>query len=581
MPMRILHICGTTRGAPWLCEIVREQAAHGHDVSVVIAGTDGPLPRALERAGVRYLVLPHDPFIHADPRRAWRSISRLAKLMRAERPDVIQSHLFPSNVAGRIAAWLADVPIRLSMNAGPYVLESPILGEIDVRTSRVDTRVIASCEYVRRLYVDRGVAPGRVALVYYGSNPARFDPARAEPAAARHSLGVNPDTPLVGLVAYFYPPSPDSPMTPPWLVGRGLKGHDVLLRAIPQVLASVPNAKFVMVGEGWEDRGRDYEREMHALAATLGVTSAVIFTGYRRDIPDLLAAFDVAVQCSLSENVGGAIEALMMGAPMVVASTGGLVDAVRHDETGLVVPADDPSALAAAIVALLTDRARARRFGDRGRAFMLERFTASRTAADLDALYRECAAEARFGGREPRESGYRWTRRAARTIAAPIWAFRLARPILLALTGERSRSPVALAVFVIRLVAVRIRDIAAAAIVLTIAAPLFLWHRALHFGGPLFTDIAVTGLHGLPFPLRIFTVAPARWMARLPWFITLLKTRQLTLFGPAPSPHDGTVAMARSDPRAQRRPGVFGFRDGSRALAPEHQQPPPRQAHRS
>src|SRR5690606_25217772 len=157
----------------------------------------------------------HDPLIDGDPVRAWRRIRRLSRLMRVERPDVIQSHLFPSNIAGRIAAWMADVPIRLSMNAGPYVLESPVLGAIDLQTSRVDTRVIASCEYVRRLYIERGVAPDRVALVYYGSNPARFDSARTDPAAARQRLGVAAGTPLVGLVAYFYPPSPDSPTTPP------------------------------------------------------------------------------------------------------------------------------------------------------------------------------------------------------------------------------------------------------------------------------------------------------------------------------------------------------------------------------
>ena len=112
MPMRVLHICGATRGAPWLGEIVREQAARGHDVTVVISGREGPLPRALERAGVRYLVLPHDPFIDADPLRAWRRISRLADLIWTERPDVIQSHLFPSNIAGRIAAWLADEAVE-------------------------------------------------------------------------------------------------------------------------------------------------------------------------------------------------------------------------------------------------------------------------------------------------------------------------------------------------------------------------------------------------------------------------------------------------------------------------------------
>lgn len=579
--MRVLHICGATRGAPWLCEIVAEQVTRGHDVSVVIAGADGALGRGLDEAGARYLVLPHDPFAHAAPLASWRAISQLARLIRTERPDVIHSHLFPSNVAGRLAAWLADAPIRLSMNAGPYVLESPILAAIEVRTSQLDTAVIASCEYVRHLYAGHGVAHHRIALAYYGSNPSRFDPARARPQAARLSLGVDVATPLVGLVAYFYPPSPDSPTTPPFLVGRGLKGHEVLLQAVPRVLSDLPGVRFVLVGEGWGERGRQYQDDMVTLARSLGVGHAVIFAGYRDDVPDLLAAFDVALQCSLSENVGGAIEALMMGAPTVVSATGGLVDAVRHDETGLVVPPGDPGALAEAIVTLLTDRERARRLGERGRALMLERFTVRRTADDLDALYNRCAADVRFGGRAPRESGYRSFQRVARTIAAPIWALRLARPVLLAIAGQRSMPTAALVWFVTRLAAERIRDVMVATVVLAVGAPLLLGHRLRHSAGPLFTDISVTGRHGLPFLLRTFTVEPTSgWMRRLPWFITLLVTRHLTLFGPVPSPHQSAVTVARTDPRVRRRPGIFAVRNGRGESAPAP--PPPRlpEAHR-
>src|SRR5690606_20005680 len=108
-----------------------------------------------------------------------------------------------------------------------------------------------------------------------------------------------------------------------------------------------------------------------------------------------------------------------------------------------------------------------------------------------------------------------------------------------------------------------------------ITCPLFVWHRVRHRGGPLFTNLTVTGRHGLPFPLRAFTVAPVvPWMNRLPWFITLLITRQLTLFGPTPSRHGRATARARTDPRAQRRPGVIDLRSGGDALAPARRQPP-------
>jgi glycosyltransferase involved in cell wall biosynthesis len=97
------------------------------------------------------------------------------------------------------------------------------------------------------------------------------------------------------------------------------------------------------------------------------------------------------VQCPLSETLGGTIEALLMERPTVGTRVGGIPESVRHEETGLLVPPADPAALAAAIERLLANRDEARRFGVAGRKLMLERFTLSRTGADLDALYRRIA----------------------------------------------------------------------------------------------------------------------------------------------------------------------------------------------
>lgn len=419
--MRVLHLCGTARGAPWLVEIVQELAARGHDVTAVISPGEGNLAGALDAIGIRHLAVDHDVLIGARPLAAVVRAVRLVRLLLAERPDVLHSHLFPSNIAGRIAGWLADVPIRMSMNAGPYYLESPIFDRLDLLTAPLDTKVIASCEYTRHLYRSNGLPESRLALVYYGSRPTRFDPARADRHRLRRELGLAHDVPLIGMVAYFYPPSEPGPTVAPHLAGLGIKGHDVLLRAIPLVLAQVPNARFVLVGDGWGPQGQVYLNDMKALAASLGVDHAVTFAGQRNDVPDLLAGLDVAVQCSRSENLGGAIEALLMEAPLVVSRIGGLVDAVRHDETGLVVPSDDPPALADAIGRLVGDRALRRRLGAAGRALMLDRFTAARTGADIDALYRACAGEAG----SPRPPGYRRARMFVRWLWSPVLAVRL------------------------------------------------------------------------------------------------------------------------------------------------------------
>jgi glycosyltransferase involved in cell wall biosynthesis len=443
--VRVLHVCNASGGAPWLVEILRELRDRGHEVAAVVRGDDGSLAAALREIGVRYIVLDHDMLAGANPFVAARRILRLISLFRQERPDIVQAHLFSSTIATRIAAWIADVPIRLSMNTGPYYLESPILGDVDVRTAWVDTRIIASCEYTRRLYIEKGVPADAVDLIYYGSNAARFDPAHVDRGRIRRELGVGDDVPIIGMVAYFYPPSRPHPAVSPAMVNRGIKGHDVLLKAVPLVLAKLPDARFVLVGDGWGERGKAYRLEMEALAASLGIAHSVTFLGHRLDVPDLLAGFDVALQCSLSENLGGAIEALMMQAPLIVSRTGGLVDAVRDEETGLVVPPDDPPALAAAICRLIDDRALAQRLAAAGRKLMLERFTAARTGADLDDLYRSCAAAARFAGRPPHLAGYRLGRTVLRSAWSPIWALQLLRmvwPVVLAVINHRRASGV-------------------------------------------------------------------------------------------------------------------------------------------
>jgi hypothetical protein len=91
--------------------------------------------------------------------------------------------LFPSIVLGRIAGWLADVPVQFSMIPGPYYLEAPILGEIEARTAWADTRVIASCEHTRTLYVRHGVSADRLDLITTVPTSGRSTP-RAPTAGA-------------------------------------------------------------------------------------------------------------------------------------------------------------------------------------------------------------------------------------------------------------------------------------------------------------------------------------------------------------------------------------------------------------
>lgn len=372
-----------------MAEQLRElRDRHGCEVLAVVGGERGSLVELLRAENIPYHV---EDFIFTTPRgmlRAPFAIIRLARLFRRERVDVVQSHLFFSMVIARLAAWLADVPVRLAMYASPFHLEAHTSLWIDRATCRMESALIPSCERTVELCRGMGVGEERLALVYYGPDERRFDPQKVGPADIRAAFGWPPETPLIVKVAYFYSRLSKSRWVPPVVHRRGIKGHGDLVKAAPFVLAEYPDAKFLLIGSGWGEAGEEYKREVEQLVREMGLEQSVVFPGYRTDANRILREADVAVQASLHDNPAGTIEALLMECPTVVTRVGGLVDTVREGETGLQANPSDPPDLARAILLMLRDPERARSLGRAGRRLMLERFTLSRTVDDLHDLYR-------------------------------------------------------------------------------------------------------------------------------------------------------------------------------------------------
>ena len=158
------------------------------------------------------------------------------------------------------------------------------------------------------------------------------------------------------------------------------KGYDVLLHA----LAALPEAALVLVGDGPE------RRPLEALAADLGVGDRVRFAGWQAEPRRLLTTFDVFALPSRFEGFPLAIvEAMLAELPVVATAVGSVPEAVRADETGLLVPPDDPVTLAAALRRLLDDPPLRLRLGEAGRRLAVERFTATAMARSFERLYEE------------------------------------------------------------------------------------------------------------------------------------------------------------------------------------------------
>jgi glycosyltransferase involved in cell wall biosynthesis len=339
-----------------------------YDVSV-LALSGGAGVRRLERTGVSVCVL--------DDMDDAAAIEAVAAHLTAVKADVVHNHMYRAEVIGTQAAWsLAAAGRRRPFVVGT-VHSSRVRSEEDralVRalTPKMDHLIAVSRAIVRKIE-DEGRAGAPISLIYNGVDLARY----AEPQVCCTLHGEYPiphDAPIVGVVARLEPE----------------KGHPTLLDAWPAVLAAVPNAHLLIVGEGTE------REALEAQAAALGLGASVTFTGRRDDVPAVTAALDVAVLPSYREAQGLSIlEAMALSTPVVASAVGGIPEMIEHGRTGLLVPPHDPEALATSIVRLLTDHPYADTLGRAGHDLVHERFCVELMVRAVESIYDEAVADER------------------------------------------------------------------------------------------------------------------------------------------------------------------------------------------
>lgn len=356
---------GTSGGAQeHVYNLVTRLDPERYDVSV-LALSGGPGVRRIERTGVSVCVL--------DDMDDEAATEAVAAHLAAVGADVVHNHMYRAEVIGTQAAWqLAAAGRRRPFVVGT-VHSSRVRSEEDrdlVRrlTPRMDHLIAVSRAIVRKIE-DEGRVGAPISLAYNGVDLARY----AEPLACCTLHGEFPipvGAPIVGVVARLEPE----------------KGHPTLLDAWPAVLAAVPNAHLLIVGEGSQ------RPLLEAQALSLG--KAVTFTGRRDDVPAVTAALDVAVLPSYREAQGLSIlEAMALSRPVVASAVGGIPEMIEHGRTGLLVPPRDPGALAASIVRLLTDHPYADTIGRAGRDLVHERFCLELMVRAVESIYDEAVAD--------------------------------------------------------------------------------------------------------------------------------------------------------------------------------------------
>ena len=328
---------------------------------------DGPMRARYEAAGVPVVATPAVSTLVAvrTARQAWR----LARRFRDSGVDVVHCHDVYTNWFAGLADRLAAVPLLTSKRWIGGQRRHLQLGRVAYRLS---ARVLANSDGVARtLIADDGVPAGRVVVVPNFVEDAAFttlsDGACRE---MREEWGVPLGSPVVGCVARLRPE----------------KGQATLLRAAAQVRDRHPDLVVVLVGDGSE------EPALRALAAELGLADRVCFAGHRPNRPNPHQLFHVSVLASDHEGFPNTlVEAMAAARPTVASNVGGVPDAVLDGETGLLVPAGDPVALAGALSRVLGDPTWGAELGARGRAVARERFTPERVTSRLTQVYAELA----------------------------------------------------------------------------------------------------------------------------------------------------------------------------------------------
>jgi glycosyltransferase involved in cell wall biosynthesis len=298
-------------------------------------------------------------------------VFQLARLLRRERVDVAQTHLFEPSTVGLLAARAAGTRLRVvTRHHSDFTttFRKPIHRRVDRWHAMTSDRVMAASEAVKRAMVRyEGVPEDRIVVARYGYDFEALRPrlTPGERSRLRRSAGGGRRV-LVGTVARL----------------SVEKGHDDLLRAIPAVLRHEPDACFVLIGAG------PLRADLERAAERLGVGDHVRFLGWRSDAHALIEAMDVIVHPSLHEAFSSAIiEAMALERPVVSTDVAAAPEQIDHGETGLLVPPRDPDALAAGLVELLRDPARAAAIGREARRRAVQRLSFPRVMRDYENFY--------------------------------------------------------------------------------------------------------------------------------------------------------------------------------------------------
>lgn len=337
-----------------------------YEIAVYCTHMKGPLGEELEALGF--------PVFHEPVRRRadhWLRPARIFRFLRKRRPDVVHTHNVAAFLDSALPARVAGVPALVHTDHSKRYPERRRYMVAERWLSRLaDVFCAVSNDTRRDLVRFEKIPESRIEVVYNGCDLSSV-PGAADRREVRASLGLDDDTPVLGMASRL----------------EWQKGHDLLVAAMPLILARIPSAHAVILGSGSKDR------EIRDQIRALGLEGKIHMTGVRTDVTRFMAAFDLFVMTSNFEGLPiAALEAMAMSLPIVSTAVGGVPELVEDGVTGRLFEGRDPARLAEEVVRVLSDRATLRRMGEAARRRYEQRFRVASMVNAYDEIYRRALA---------------------------------------------------------------------------------------------------------------------------------------------------------------------------------------------
>lgn len=294
------------------------------------------------------------------------SAAALRRLIRERKPDVIHVHKGIAHGLAIAAMAAAHVPAFVVNRGVSFPLD--VWNRLKYRTKRVD-RVVTVCEQIKTVIVESGkLPPGKVEVVYAGTDVTRFDPAQWDPRAFRSEKSIGDDRFLVAQVGV-----------------RDWKGWKELIDSASDIIARHPNLHVALIG----CRNDAEKNEVLDYAKSAGMGEHVSAIEYRADMPNVFASCDLVVDASWAgTGITGTIrEAMAMQKPVIATDAGGNRELVSSPEVGWLIPMRDRAELTSAMLTVIEDRGRAARVAENARAHVVMGFSKELRITRLEDLY--------------------------------------------------------------------------------------------------------------------------------------------------------------------------------------------------